>query len=239
MASYPRNLILKDNSLFHVTWRCHNQNFHMKFDWVKKKYYELLLTYKDRYDVKIYSYCFMSNHPHISGHCKTQTQLSDFFRLVNSQIARFYNRRMKRKGQLVMDRFKSPEVENNTALLKIMMYIDLNPNRARMVKHPKSYRWSSFHYYAYGKEDPLITPAPSYLELGSTNNERKKEYINLVETIIRHDWKNQATLYDKYFLGSPDWVTYRYNLIKKYQKLKREEKILSNKCKSKICPSIP
>src|SRR3990167_8208079 len=183
MANQPRYAIIEDHSTFHVTWKCHNHSWLLKSNWAKKLYYNLLLKYKDRYQVKIYSYCFMSNHHHLTGFCQNKKLFSDFFRIVNSQFAKISNRQIKRRGQVVMDRFKSPRIQTDTDLLKVMFYIDLNPKRARMVPHPQDYSWSSFHYYAYGKENPLLTPAPSYLKLALTPQERQKVYLAMVEEI--------------------------------------------------------
>src|SRR3989338_11405826 len=113
MPTCPRYMIIEDHSYFHVTWQCHNKDFLLHFDWAKKLYYELLCQFKDRYKIQIYSYCFMSNHPHITGYCEEKELFSDFFRIVNSLFARTYNKMMKRRGQVVMDRFKSPKIETH------------------------------------------------------------------------------------------------------------------------------
>jgi len=104
MPSLPRVAILEDSSLFHVTWQSHNQDWLLEEKWVKELYYQLLLKYKDRYSVQIYSYCFMDNHIHLSGRLKDLKSFSDFFRVVNSYFARTYNKEVKRRGQVVMDR---------------------------------------------------------------------------------------------------------------------------------------
>ncbi|HBF12075.1 MAG TPA: transposase [Deltaproteobacteria bacterium] len=206
MPSQPRYLIIDDASTFHVTWQCHNKDWLLKFNWAKQIYYRLLLKYKDRYGVLIYSYCFMSNHPHLTGFCQNKELFSDFFRIVNSQFARIINKQLGRRGQVVMDRFKSPKIETDEDLLKVMTYIDLNPKRARMTEHPKDYAWTSFHYYAYGKEDPLITPAPSYLALGFNSKERQNAYLELVENVLKNDWKEKKPYSSMPFIGNPDWV---------------------------------
>ena len=102
----------------------------MKSDAAKKLYYDLLLKFKERYQVKIYSYCFMSNHPHLTGTCKDKRLLSDFLRIVNSLFARILKKRSKRRGQVVMDRFKSPVIQQDFDHLQVMFYIDLNPTPA-------------------------------------------------------------------------------------------------------------
>lgn len=220
MASRPRHAILEDGSLFHVTWKCHNNDWLLQHDWAKQLYYDLLLRYKDRYGVEIYSYCFMDNHPHLSGKLKDLKSFSDFFRVVNSCFARIYNAEMKRRGQVVMDRFKSPRIQTETELLRVMLYIDLNPKRAGKVNHPRHNDWSSFPYYAYGKKDPLITPAPAYLELASTPERRQTCYREMVAEILRNDWKEKKPYSSVCFIGNPTWV------IRKNQellKIKREQ----------------
>jgi putative transposase len=206
MANQPRYAIIEDGSTFHVTWQCHNHSWLLEHDWAKQLYYDLILKYKDRYNVTIYSYCFMSSHPHLTGRCENKKRFSDFFRVVNACFARAYNKQMGRRGQVVMDRFKSPRIETNADLLKVMFYVDLNPKRARMVVHPNKYRWSSFHFYAYGRNDPLVTMAPSYTELAATAKARQKAYLAMVEDILKNDWKEKRPYSSIPFIGNPDWV---------------------------------
>lgn len=222
MANLPRYAIIQDGSTFHITWRCHNKQWLLSKDWAKQQYYDLLLKYKARYKIKIYSYCFMSNHPHLTGYCEKKELLSDFFRLVNSQFARSYNKQVGRCGQVVMDRFKSPVIQTDADLLKVMYYIDLNPNRAGIIHHPRNYRWSSYRYYAEGKEDPLITPAPSYIKLGKTKKARQSCYRQMVGEILRNDWKEKQPYSSVLFIGDPDWVWQRSQQLKKV-KMKQEE----------------
>jgi putative transposase len=204
---------------FHITWQCHNKSWLLQDDWAKSLYYNLLLKYKNRYKISIYSYCFMDNHPHLTGFCKKQELLSDFFRLVNSLFARTYNKKVQRKGQVVMDRFKSPLIQTDADLLKVMSYIDLNPIRARMVKHPNQYPWSSYAYYALGEDDPLITPAPSYLMLGLNPKGRQQQYREMVEKILEADWASKRPYSSIAFIGNPDWIAIRTAHQRKAQRV--------------------
>ncbi len=209
MASVPRSAILEDDSIFHVTWQCHNHEWLLEQVWAKETYYELLLKYKNRYQIEIYSYCFMDNHPHLTGRFKSLKLFSDFFRVVNSVFAKKYNKKMKRKGQVVMDRFRSIRIDKDQALLKVMFYIDLNPKRAGKVSHPYKNSFSSYLYYANGKPDPLITPAPSYLLLGADLQERQRVYTEMVEQILKDDWKKKEPYSSIPYIGDPTWVTLR------------------------------
>lgn len=208
MAYLPRYQIICDDAYFHVTWQCHNKDWLMKWDWAKRAYYDLLLKYKDKYGVQIHSYNFMDNHPHLTGHLENKEAFSAFFRLVNSQFARFINKRLERRGQVVMDRFKSPMVESNQHMLTVMAYVDLNQHRAKKVKHPSKNDWSSYSYYACGKQDPLITPSPSYLILGNSPQERQEEYRAIVEALIEH--RKLMNISNTHFIGDPKWVLGKY-----------------------------
>lgn len=221
MAYLARKDIFFDNSTFHLTWQCHNFEWFLESDDAKQIYYDLLVKYKDRYGVTFYSYCFMSNHPHLTGHTQTVTGLSRLFQLVNSQFAKKINKRLGRRGQVVMNRFKSPIIQTDEALLKVMTYGDLNPHRAKMVNHPKEYRWSSYQYYAYGKSDPLLTPAPSYLALGSNDKERQLRYREMVDTIIKEYGLDKRDYSKVQYIGDPDWVKKNYEEIKEIQRAKR------------------
>lgn len=223
MPSRPRYAIIDDQSIFHVTWQCHNQSWLLGKEWAKKLYYDLLCKYKDQYGVQIFNYCFMDNHPHLTGFCKSKIEFSNMFRIVNSLFARRYNKQMHRRGQVVMDRFKSPKIRTDADLEKVMFYIDLNPKRAGMVKYPEEYKWSSYHYYAHGKEDRLITSAPSYLEMGKTPEERQNIYKTMVGEILKDDWKAKKPYSSIPFIGDPIWVKEKYEELARIKREKKRE----------------
>ena len=225
----PRYLIIEDGSTFHACWQCHNKDWLLAEEWSKETYYKLLLRYKDRYGIEIYSYCFMSNHPHLTGKVGKKENLSHFFRIVNAMFARAYNRRHGRSGQVVMDRFKSPRIETNDDLLRVMIYNDLNPVRAKMTSNPRHYRWSSYHYYAFGREDPLITPAPSYVEMGRGADERQAAYRRMIDEIVEMEAASGAMKRELYsqthFIGNPDWVKRRHAALVEYMREKRSQQL--------------
>jgi putative transposase len=55
-------------------------------------------------------------------------------------------------------------------------YIELNPVRAGMVRHPRDYRWSSFHANGDGRKDLIVTPHEEYLGLARTEQARREAY---------------------------------------------------------------
>lgn len=216
MPSISRSALLGDNCYFHVTWQCHNKEWLLAETWAKKLYYNLLLRFKDRYGVTIYAYCFMDNHPHLCGHLTSLERFSDFFRIVNSLFARIYNQRVRRCGQVVMDRFKSPCIQTDTDCLRVMRYIDLNPKRAGKVEHPRQNEWSSYAFYAHGVPDPLLTSAPSYLALANTASERASIYRGMVAELLINDWRTKQPYSSAPYLGNPEWVAAKCATLKTF-----------------------
>ena len=68
-----------------------------------------------------------------------------------------------------------------------MRYIELNPLRAGMVQEPAKYDWSSYHYNALGRADPLIQPHLEYYNLGKTSEELQKNYQSLFQVPLEFE----------------------------------------------------
>ena len=88
----------------------------------------------------------------------------------------YVNRWYNRTGTLWEGRFKASLVDTENHLLTCMRYIEMNAVRSNMVDHPAEYRWSSYAANAQGTKDPIITPHPVYLALGSSAETRQKAY---------------------------------------------------------------
>ncbi len=84
-------------------------------------------------------------------------------------------------------RFKSCMVQSERYVLIVMHYIELNPVHAAMVEAPQDYRWSSVHTHLARALDPLITPRPLYLAMGSNPNERAHAYRQWLDAGIAPD----------------------------------------------------
>jgi len=228
MARTPRHFIVQDSSLFHVTWKCHNNSWLLKERWAKQLFYDLLLKYKFDYRIIFFSYMFMDNHIHLSGQIPTLEEFSAFFRVVNSMFAREVNRRLKRCGQVVRDRFRSPQIQNEGELLHTMVYHDLNEVRCGKANDPRTAKFSSYAHYAFGKKDPLITEPELYKNLGKTPKERQAAYRERVlEILVAAPRKRNGMYTDKLFIGDPIWVEQKYEelkslriVLKKYKKIR-------------------
>jgi len=71
--------------------------------------------------------------------------LSTFMKMLKLRLTFYMNKRLDRVGTLWESRFKSVLVEGDeTALMAVAAYIDLNPLRAGMVERPEDYPWCGY-----------------------------------------------------------------------------------------------
>jgi REP element-mobilizing transposase RayT len=66
--------------------------------------------------------------------------VSEFMRNVQAAFARWYNGTFDRVGRFWADRFKSSVLEDERAFLDAMLYVELNPVRAGLVRRPEEYQ---------------------------------------------------------------------------------------------------
>ena len=67
-------------------------------------------------------------------------------------------------------------MDKESYCLELSRYVVLNPVRAKKVKSPKDYRWSSYHTNALGKPSSLIVPHDQYQRLARDESNRLEAY---------------------------------------------------------------
>jgi len=96
-----------------------------------------------RFDAEALAYCLMGNHYHFVLHTR-QANLSLLMRHINGVYTQSFNRRHNKVGHLFQGRFKAILVDRDAYLLEVCRYVDLNPVRARKVRKPEAWAWSSY-----------------------------------------------------------------------------------------------
>lgn len=106
----------------------------------------------------------------------------------------YFNYQYQRSGTLWEGRYKLCLVEAEEYLIEVYRYIEMNPVRAKMVEDPSESIWSSYQINALGKESDLCIPHPKYLRLGSTKNERMRNYRALFAHHVGGDLLDEIRL---------------------------------------------
>ena len=131
------------NALYHVTARGDRREPIVEDDTDRLTFFNVLAEVVERFNWLCHAYCLMTNHYHLVVETP-DANLSKGMRQLNGMYTQATNRRHKRTGHLFQGRFKGILVDKDNYLLELTRYVVLNPVRARMVKHPRQYAWSSY-----------------------------------------------------------------------------------------------
>ena len=148
------------------------------------RYRQELWEAATKHRCQIHAYVLMTNHVHLLATSFEAGGTSRMMQAIGRRYVSSFNARHRRTGTLWEGRFKSALVDSDRYLLTCYRYIELNPVRARMVPHPRDYRWSSHLANAEGAHDPCIFPHAAYLTLGKTGEERMAAYRTLFDTAV-------------------------------------------------------
>ena len=104
--------------------------------------------------------------------------------------------------------------------MRVHFYVEANPIRAkfRTLENLKSYVYSSYGFYAYGKKTKfthLLTIPEWYLQLGKTAQERQTKYRKLFREYVNKYNPNISQIYKKVFIGTEIWILESKARIKK------------------------
>ena len=118
----------------------------------------------------------MTNHVHLLLTPQEKDSAGQLMKHFGQRYVQYINRTYGRSGTLWEGRFRSCITQSEEYVLACYRYIELNPVRAGMVRHPRDYRWSSFHVNGDGKQDTLIMPHEQYLGLARSTEARRENY---------------------------------------------------------------
>ncbi len=142
-------------------------------------YLDWLQEYAQRGNCAIHAFVLMTNHVHLLLTPSYFHSAGDLMKRLGQRYVQYVNRTYKRSGTLWEGRFRSSIVQQEEYLFSCQRYIEMNPVRAEMVKHPGEYRWSSYRVNGQGEHSELITPHVLYQTLGKSDNEREMAYREL------------------------------------------------------------
>jgi len=109
-------------------------------------FYELLAEGVSRFGYRVHAFCLMSNHVHLALQAGA-SPLSPGMQNLSFRYTRYLNNVRNRVGHVFQGRYKAYLVDQDAYGLELVRYIHLNPVRAKMVKAPGAYRWSSQRAY--------------------------------------------------------------------------------------------
>ena len=137
--------IVLPNTPHHITQRgVRSMNIFFK-DEDYAYYKELLFTQCELHELKIISYCLMTNHVHIIAIPKNKESLSKAVGETHRLYTRKINFEQKVRGHLFQERFYWTPLDE-VHFLHALKYVEQNPVKAYMVDYPWDYKYTSARY---------------------------------------------------------------------------------------------
>lgn len=195
--------------VWHITHRCHKQEFLLSFEKDRKRWRHWLFEAKKRYGLCVLNYIATSNHVHLLVVDTEKNVIAKSLQLVAGRTAQEFNQRKKRKGAFWEDRYHATAVETDEHLAKCIVYIDLNMVRAGVVSHPSEYRLSGFNEIQNPPKRYSVIDRKALLDLFAIDNQERfqQEHRQWVEAELQADSKKRKGLWSESIaIGSDSFI---------------------------------
>jgi len=214
MCPYPPSMprahrLRVEGGVFHLTHRCHNRAFLLKFARDREDYRARMRAKLREFDVCLLDYCLTCNHVHLLAEAKDKLQISGFMREVAGEFARQYNRRKGRLNAVWGDNFHATLVDSGSYLWRCLSYIELNMVRCGVVKHPRQWEWVGYHEIMGRRQRyRLVDLERLCWRLGTTSLKEVQENLEtlLEERIEQDELKREPCWTESLAVGSPDYL---------------------------------
>jgi putative transposase len=152
-------------------------------------YLEALRESAGRAACAVHAYALMGNHVHLLFTSRRESGPARLMPELAERYARYLSSEYGHRDPVWEDPYDASPVHARRHLLACMRYIEENPVRAGLARHPAEYPWSSYRANALGEEDELVIPHAHYYSLGRSPEARRAVY---------------AALFAKKAISSPD-----------------------------------
>jgi putative transposase len=194
-----------EGGLYHIITRGVDQRdiFHSPEDY--QKFLTLLAVQKAKLPFFLYAYCLMTNHVHLL----IERRADDIGRIMHRVLTgytQYYNRRYRRSGHVLQGRHKAILCQSDPYLGELVRYIHLNPVRAKMVRKPESYPYSSHRAYIGTEPAGIVDVDPVLRRFGARKKLARERFAQFVATGMKLGHVEQFYDTTSSVLGSDEFV---------------------------------
>jgi putative transposase len=187
--------------VYHVLNRAHGRKklFHKPADY--RAFLKTLARAKQIVPVEVLGFCLMPDHWHLVVRTRREGDLSRFMLRVMTAHVRRHAARLRNQPdrQLYQGRFKNFPVAKDRHLPLLLRYIESNAQRAKLVRAPQAWPWSSLRQRLNGDPLDLLDAWPVDRPRNWTAlvaRPLSEQVVQMLQTCIRRGRP----------LGSPEWV---------------------------------
>src|SRR5688572_11578849 len=107
--------------IWHITHRCHEKAFLLKFTRDRRRYRYWLFEAKKRFGLCVLNYVVTSNHIHLLVQDTGEDAIPYSMQLIAGRIGQEYNQRKKRQGAFWEDRYHGTAIEPDGHLQRCLV----------------------------------------------------------------------------------------------------------------------
>lgn len=172
---------------YHLTHRCHDRAFLLKFAGDRDRYREILRQGVHTHTLALLSFAITSNHVHLLVADAGAETVARFMQAVQGRFAEEYNRRKKRSGSFWSDRYHATMIDGREHLWACLKYIDLNMVRAGVVSHPREWEWTAWQELAGDRERYRLIDRDALLDRleGVSWTRFRRQYREMIDDAVR------------------------------------------------------
>jgi REP element-mobilizing transposase RayT len=211
-----------DNAFYHITSRgnLRDKIFYNATD--RERFLEILSRTKERYGFLLHAYALMDNHYHLLMETP-KANLSQIMQNINTSYTVYVNRKYQRSGHLLQGRFKGIIVDKDRYLVGLSRYIHLNPVRAKLVKKPLNYTWTSYRAFINQRvENSLVDIGETLSYFSKRRNRAVRCYRKFVEADEGRDENPFAKMEAGLLLGDG---AFKAKVLRLIERIKVDEEI--------------
>ena len=135
---------LQDGFIYHLTHRCHDGRFFLRFSRERDQYREWLRIGAQRYRVAVLGWTITSNHTHVVVDVDDCHAVASMMKLASGVVAQAGHRRKGGEDSMWEHPYQCTRIQDGQHLLNCLRYVDLNMVRAGKVEHPSKWRWCGY-----------------------------------------------------------------------------------------------
>ncbi len=166
-------------------------------------YLRLLRKYAEKFRLRIWAWCLMSNHVHILAVPETAESMKRTLGQAHRDYASYRNAQLAACGHVWQSRYYSCPIDQS-GVWPVMAYIERNPVRAGLVQFAEDHIWSSARAHVIGRDEENLVDLSPWRAAYTT--ERWRNTLRLgVEDEVLQERLRQATLTGRPF-GSDQFI---------------------------------
>jgi REP element-mobilizing transposase RayT len=193
-------------AFYHVTSRGNERRAIVRDDKDRWLFIRILEDTVETFGVVIHAWILMDNHYHLLVETP-EANLSQAIRHLNGIYTMRFNRKHGRTGHLFQGRYKAILVDKNIYLMELSRYVVLNPVRAKIVKHPREWKWGSYRATAGYEETPAWLETRWLLEqFHSARHKAQERYRQFVMEGLKQKESPWDKLTSQILLGKEEFA---------------------------------